>query len=740
MTSNYKILYFIKHEKSIILMGLIAGLVLAAGYLLMLYRPVYSSDAKIYIRNIPKSDVITTYGDSGSFKSESGYSNPLFNYREILTSESLATRTYPMLEQSYSKELAKLGVHSEAQWENKFGKIITTKVVPSTDIIKIDFKWSDKETTQKVFKLLIAEFKDLNLEIRKQHQVSNRKYLDEQLNRINNELNNVRAQIRTYRQQTHSIDIPNESIELTRARIELEKQAQLLKSQSAFNQAKLSDISKQLGMQNAQTALKAVGVGNDPLILELNQSLAAAQQNYAKLKSKFKDEYPAVKEVKSQVESLKASIENRTSETLGSSKMGRGIYDPASASIVTDMARTQADSVSVTAQMRALQKGISSLQQQERLLPNKQLGLDMLVKKEHALLLAYEQVSAKQMEAHLQESMIADNVVLLSRPSNPSWDMTELFVKLLVLTMLCTLGGLAAAWIKYDMEDKWLEPGEIEAVTGHKILGSMPWVKPEDYKVTATYFEGPKSIQGIAYGNMANALIARSYLTDSRIISFMATTISRKDSPITHNIAAMLSRLNKTVLLVDTDLEKPGKLLSALNVAPIQGGDLVNLILNTQSQIRLSQQVDEEALAEAISAALIPIACPSSQPEEQNTFYYLAAKQSNSNIHELLALPAFKRILDILKKKYEFILLDAPSKPLIYPEVETIANVSDASVLISSMESSKQDLIKAIGYLEKNNNQLMGIIPREKDNELAKYVELESKQIFKPSKNDLQSA
>jgi uncharacterized protein involved in exopolysaccharide biosynthesis/Mrp family chromosome partitioning ATPase len=727
MASKNKFVYFLRHEKKIIIGALLAGTICAASYGMFLYTPLYKSEAKIYIRNLPKQNVITEYGDNSSVRSESGYSNPLFNYREIWSSEAMASRTYKVIQQKYPDDLDKMGITSQAKWYNALGNLINTKVVPSTDMIAINFQWCNPDTARQVFGILITEFKNLNLEINRKNDTSDREYLDGQLTKISHDLDDTRAQIKDFRLHNQAIDLSNESEELTRARVQLEQQAEIANSQAAASRSKMHDLARQLGLKNANEALKAAGVGSDPLIVQLNQSLATAQEDYAKLHAKYKDDYPAIGESKSRIASLEKSIQDRKQETLGNSKLSRGLYDPASTELVKDLARAQADNFSYHSQLSALQQGVQTLKSQEQQLPLKQLGLESLQKKERALALGYEQIMTKHMEATLKEKMSVDNIVLINEPLPPIFAWTSLFIKLMSIMTIISLAGLALAWIKYDIADVWLDASEIEGLTKQKVLGALPWLKTEDGIVGGekqNYFEDPHSIQGIAYANITNSLIGRSYAENAQIISFISTAMSRKDSPITSNLVATLARLDKTVILIDTNFENPASLPNALHLKTSKTNDLINLISGVQSSLRLNGHIDEAAVQQAIESAVIPIEFNSMDLAHPHAyaFHYLSAIQKTDHIHELLASPAFKYILESLRKRYEFIILDGPAKPLIYPETQTTASISDAAVLLSSLRSSRQTMLDGIRLMEKTQTKILGIVSREQNANLEKYV------------------
>jgi len=166
-TGKNPLILLIKNEKKIILTGLIVGLSLFIFYYLFFYVALYTSNSKIYVKNIAKSDFVASLDGGSSVVSESGYSNPLFNLYEILKSENIAYNVYPIIKEKYPEDLTALGVDSKESFFESYIKLINATTEPSTDIIKIKFMWPNQKHAPIVLNEILKVFKTENFVIKK---------------------------------------------------------------------------------------------------------------------------------------------------------------------------------------------------------------------------------------------------------------------------------------------------------------------------------------------------------------------------------------------------------------------------------------------------------------------------------------------------------------------------------------------------------------------------------------------
>ncbi|MEB3245372.1 MAG: Wzz/FepE/Etk N-terminal domain-containing protein [Vampirovibrionales bacterium] len=708
---NHPLVRLFEKEKWLILLSLLLAIVMAVAYLLLLYVPLYKTSARVFIRNIPREDVVASYGSGQTVHTESGYSNPLFNYQQIIASERLASTLFKDYDARYPSDMRTLGAATHGEFLDAFSSLVDSRVLPSTDVIEINFRWPNKAHAQQAALRFIEGLKSTNLEIQQGITGKQKDNLNQELVAVSKELSDVREALKKFRIDAHSIDLAQEMESLTVTRIGLERDIEGVRAELSASERKVAELRRMLNLAPGQNVLAATSVGVDPLLVQTNQRLADATQRLGNLKSKFTDEYPAVAEVQGEIASLKMVIEARKKEVLGKQKNVRGIYDTPSSTLAVQLAQAEAETVALKARLSSLQGGVNDMRNKESEIPLKQMGLDELLKKEDALKAAYESVKKKQLEAQIKERVLIDNIVILQRPSSAALELKPLLVQLLGFLAFGLFLGFGGAWVKEGIQDQWASSSEIEQATGKPILGELPWLK----KLNGERVFLPDSPMGRSFATIATTLMQRSYLEQAQVISFISTAESRNGAYMTSNIALSLAASDRDVLLIDTDFLNPRRHLTELgHVAPKPQTCFVEAITEVNRALRLNQKLNGD-LERLIKSAIVSIEV---SPSERGiagakTLHYLSANAPESRIYEYVASRGFTEILAYLKRTYEFVLIDTPSTPSSFPEVYTIGNLAEGVVILSAIKSSRDKLLRLIRLLNNAKVKTLGIVTRE---------------------------
>jgi len=435
-------------EKKLILIALGCSMAVFLLYLVSPNKTIYSSSAKIFIKNIPQYSIISSTGGDSLVQSESGYSNPLFNFAQLLNSKNISTRVYTALSEQKSKDIEQLNFKKPDKWHGYFEKLVKTKIIPSTDTLEISLKWVNGETADEVLGEVINQFRAENIEIRRAFAVRQREHLEQNLKKISDELAGVRRQIGNYTVLNNIVDVDEEKSSLVRVRVELERDVEVLKSRINYFDKKYSKLASQIGFDDVPTALRSTSIGSDPYLEDLFSNLALTQQKYATLSGTFTDKYPEVITVKNEIQTLSDVIDGRKREFFQELPVARGIYDEPSQDIVAEMANAEAEKDSLRRQLEEMQRGVQNLIKKENVLPAKIAGLEVLKKQEDALKLAYNSIKSKVIEAQIKETQAVDNIFVLNQPSEPVLLMSTLFINFIGIMYLGLLAGLLAAWLK----------------------------------------------------------------------------------------------------------------------------------------------------------------------------------------------------------------------------------------------------------------------------------------------------
>ena len=419
--------------------------------------------------------------------------------------------------------------------------------------------------------------------------------------------------------------------------------------------------------------------------------------------------------------------------------------------MVTQLALTQAEAISLKEQFRVVKNNINKLKMQERTLPKAQFELDELKKLEEALSIAYQNIKEKQLEAIIKENEIIDNFIVLSSPSNADLLKTFIITRFLGFLMMGSLLGLGIAYVKQGIEDKWVDSDEIKSVTGQNILGILPWIK--DF-----YDDRTKEIMDIAYTNIASDVISKAYLKETFIISFISTGKSKNKSIITDMISSKVVKMDKaSVLLID------------LVPKNFEGGDLIDIIkminkkmqFNSHNKVGVfasgknEQMVNEKMHPDSSSRVGMLVSDKDEQTysdfeesnenkqiqrdiieklkfvikiEDETSLNRLGVNKQDINLNDYIASKSFLYLLNLLKAHYTFIFINSPHGFMLLPEIQTLKKISEGIILISSMETNRQELINFVDNIKESENNILGIIAREENSQLEKSFKLLQQQ------------
>jgi uncharacterized protein involved in exopolysaccharide biosynthesis/Mrp family chromosome partitioning ATPase len=699
--STNNIVDLAKRQQPILLGGIFLSVAMIWIYVLMFYSPMYKSSTEIYIRSINNENVLSNFGSSNPVKSESTYSNPLFNYQSILQSGKLASRVYERVKAKYPNDLELLGIKDAKDWYGYYLDNLDSRVIASTDILKSSFSWPTQENAEPVLDLLIQEYKKLNLDIQKSTVAEKNVNAEKQLQLVTKQLEALRTKIKQYREGHHAVDLDEERSDLTASRVQLQKEFESIQSEISFNTSKMNELQRLLSFKNVDSALLATSLGRDPLLMDLSSNLAIAEQRLSKLRAQFTDAYPEVQTAKAEVASLKRSIAERTKQSPNASATKRRVYDEGSDNLVQQMALARVEQKSLIAKKNELLNGINHLKGFEGSIPEKQRYLDELLKEEDVLKNAYAKLSDSSMESLLKDKGLIDNLFVLTAPSEGEPEKTKLYINLLGFLLFGIFLGFATAWVKEKQEDKWNTPLELTHLSGLELLGSLS----EASKTVNLYQDWLKVVPNIfrEYALIVSNLVQESSHQPASVIAFLSTQNEEKPSSIVSNIALNASVSKQAVLLIDTNLNAKSTPFPSVK---LKASDLLTLVAEFNKSHRLKSPISDLEFQDLLDQCVTQIQVPGSD----NVLHYLNIRQPVTRTYDVVASHGFQQLLERLRNHYDLVLLDAPSAPMEYPETKTVLAQVDSTVLLIPNKSKKAAFLKTVSFMVRNKFPLLGLI------------------------------
>lgn len=404
---------------------------------------------------------------------------------------------------------------------------------------------------------------------------------------------------------------------------------------AALNEALNTATAERIAAQTRWTQSSRAGRGSSPEALRnnaltaLRERRAAVAAEYAKLLAQFEPEYPAAQALSQQVAQLDRSIgqeEARVQESL------RGNYLELAAREDTLRARVEGlKSGMIDLRRRSIQYNIF----QREVDTNRQL---------------YDGLLQRYKEIGLAGGVGSNNILIVDKallPETPSFP-NPIVNMLLALIAGTFLGGLLA-FVLDQMDDSINDPAQVSNALGVPNLGTIPRIGAEE--PTETLMD-PKSELNDAYLSLRTTL---QYATSTGVPKTLVVTSTRASegkSTTAYAIALTLSRLNRSVLLIDGDMRSP----SVHDIMSAPNGDGLSDILSS----------DRDAATLVHPAPMAP------------GLFFMTAGVQPPNAAELLTGTRFGSVIEQLAGQFDHVVVDAPP----------VMGLADAPLIASSVQST----------------------------------------------------
>ena len=312
---------------------------------------------------------------------------------------------------------------------------------------------------------------------------------------------------------------------------------------------------------------------------------------------------------------------------------------------------------------------------------------------------------------------IVDSAVMPTSPSSPSYTRNTMlgFIVGLVLT--------AALIIVLDLLDVSIrEESDIAQSCRHPVLAAVP-----DMTVRGKGGHGkgaPVLIgEGISFSASEAYKLLRTKLQFSfvgdggcRVIGISSALTGEGKSLSSVNLAFTISQLGKRVLLIDGDMRRP----SMAEKLPVQRAPGLSDYL--------TGQVSSENLIQ-----------PCGMQEDECAFHVISSGRIPPNPVELLSSRKMEKMLELLKERYDYIILDLPPVSEV-SDALAAAKLTDGMLLVVRQNHCDRiALSAAVRQFEFVDAKILGVLfnctSEESGNYGAKYYKKYGKRYYKYGNN-----
>ena len=669
----------------------------AVGYVAFVYKPAFSSEAKVWIKDTSTRSYLSQERDEpGYLSSLTSSGNPVMTQSEILMSREMEKFLAGYVIQEEARQHQGKPIHDQGDAK----KIIKVKTEPNTDIIQVQLKWDNPKMAQNLLSVALQKLDDTNLDINRQIYAKKRSYIDEQLDDIQAKLLSVRERIKHFQTGNNAVDMDSQTQELVRLKTQLTAQLETALAAKNNNSGNARALQSQLSLA-PRDALRAValGSGNENLV-KMRSDLAALKQQYAHDSVKEAPTNPHLVALKNQIETLESQVSNEVRRTVGKNA-GNGplIFDNVRSQLVQDLAASNARTAALGAEVQSLSSAIVRVDASLKAIPESRFTLTGLQEEEKALALAYDEMRKKQIEVQIKEAETPSNVFVVDAPSLPERASFPTNVHILLMSVLLGLGaGMGLSVLKTGSQDRCEGADAVEEATRTRVLGVIPWLDAADRLEGQSMF----AMNDLAGKQIISNLRIEASKLDARVIGFTSSALEKPRSGGAYYLAQCMAALGQTVAFIDADL-RPSQLYASV-VDSSAGLDLTDLILSTDLKLRSGQPVYPEDVL-------------SGMMQDANGIYMALNRNSVANAFDYFSSKGFRHILNVLKEQFDWVFIDTPPAS-IAPEFLAIAHISDGVVLFADKFATYQTLRKIAAKVREAQVPLIGAIAREQNERL----------------------
>lgn len=466
-------------------------------------------------------------------------------------------------------------------------------------------------------------------------------FVSNQLQTMRASLDKTEQKVADYRSTTNGMVLEDEAKAMVEQIGKYEEQRVAARLQIAA----FSDMKRALKGPNPQLEAFMFGEASDSVLTEQASSLSKAQRELTDLESRFSASAPDVKEKRAQVNAQLGTVRN----------------------YVTNRLSRAQESLS------ALNQVIQQFEGKLKTVPGAELGLNQLARESEVYSRLYSYLLERQQQAAIVKASKVSKNRILDFPQVPYKESSPVLAMRLASGPIGLLVGALYVLLRTLFSAKLQTERDVRRVIGSvPIFASVPRLaagpaatRAEDRSKLDILGQNPASGVTEAFRTLRTHLYRAASTSEAGQV-VLVTSPCPADGKTTCvlSLATMLSADRRRVLVIDADMRNPTH----------------HLMFNTPQEPGLSSVLSGRF---EWSEVLHPITFPSGGFESVNA--------GTSYSAELLSSEHLVSFLAYARTRYDFILLDSPSFPMV-SDALVLAGVSDCVLSVMRLHNTTRRL------------------------------------------------
>ncbi len=553
---------------------------------------------------------------------------------------------------------------------NFMGRINVTPLGKS-QLVRVEIEMADAAMATRAANALATGFIEGQMEAIMEMSLTATNWMNSRLQEIRDKLKEAEDRLQQFREDQNLVDIDGvatisaSELSATSDRM-IDARRQRAEAESMYRQVQSM---KSAGWQRLASVPAVLG---DPLIQQFKANEAKAQAKVDELGNRYGERHPTMQAAKTELAAAQASLRAQVEQVVAgierNYQLAMANEGSLKASVESNKAQIQ-DISRKEFKLRELQREVET---------NRALYDTFLTRlKETAATSDLESANAR----------IVDQAVLPKVPVKPKKGLI-----IAIAGILAALIGTGLALLVEMLSNTFKESSQVENLLNLPVLGILPLVKKQDRAAVAHLFAANKdksfseSIRTIRTGVMLSNMDEQH-----RVLVVTSSIPGEGKSTVSANLAYALGQMER-VLLIDADMRRP-TLAKNFGFAPGTPG-LANLISGTAKFEECIRSVDG---IDMLTAGAVP-----------------------PNPLELLSSPRFVKIMEMLRSRYDRIVIDSPPTQAV-SDALVLGTKANGLIYVVRWESTAIPLVqKGVGQLLQASVPVTGVVLNQVDIDKAR--------------------
>lgn len=541
--------------------------------------------------------------------------------------------------------------------------------VRNSSLINIKVKGNDPLRTKEIADTIVAVYKEIMVSKRTREASQVIAFIEEQTKEVEKDLLRAEENLRKFKEKERMVVLEAE------IKAALERVATYEKEYKAIeNYRKQAEIVL-AAMQSAELfpekeALFSLGAGlNNNLLIEMGKKLAELTSQRSALRTLIKEKHPRLEQIDREIKNIKQSIIAELTGLIASLKVSeKELFES----------------------MKKYEAKIQNLPAAEKEL----FGLERVVKVGQAL---NSFLLQKRAELGVTKASELGNFWVVDPANLPIWPAKpNVLLNLLLAIATGSILSLGLAFFSEYLDTSIKSPEQLTRITSLPYLGAVYHFAKEESEQELKVLGEPRSPIAEAFRTIRTNLLFTIMGEEKKIILITSSGPREGKTFITANLAVALAQLNKKVLIIESDLRKPGL-----------GRIFANERAPGLSNLLLSGKLDEDHL-------------PVKKTPLEN-LDLIPSGETPPNPADLLGSERMERFLSLIREKYDFVLLDTPPASSI-SDAFVLAQKVDGVIFVARSGEVERNILKdVLERFSRLGTKLLGIILNDVPPQESRY-------------------